>query len=388
MFRISTFFRSHLHRYSTVIQSSGDQQQQPIINYLTSSLKFSKQDAITLSSKGNLTHLKSTLNSDLILQTLKNYGLTLTQIKQLIFSVPKILTCKAGKTLEPKLKVFQELGLSGSDLVVLIRRNPDVFGFGLHTRIIPGVNLLKGYLGDDQNVVEFITKSRWLYCTNYSMKRLSTNMQMLKGIGLSNERIVRFMLSNPESSMVNTKLLVDRLKFVEEKLGVSPRVGSFVHALSVALYVSDVEVEGKMKVFRSFGWSDSDIALLFRHQPYCLNKSEGNIREKLEFLMKDLGYTPAYLIRCHTFFTFSLSKRVVPRNKMLMFLKEKGLVGDKPMLITLASYPELKFLDYLRGFEGDAPGLCEMYMDSDSRRWILNVIIGVEYDELFKHLGT
>ncbi|KAF5770362.1 putative transcription regulator mTERF family [Helianthus annuus] len=144
---------------------------------------------MTFSSKGNLTHLKSTLNSDLILQTLKNYGVTLTQIKQIIFSVPKILTCKADKTLEPKLKVFQKLGLSGSDLAVLIRRNPDMFEFGLHTRIIPGVNLLKGYLGDYQNAVEFINKSRWLYCTHYSMKRLFTNMQMLKGIGLSNERI-------------------------------------------------------------------------------------------------------------------------------------------------------------------------------------------------------
>ncbi|KAF5761909.1 putative BTB/POZ domain, BTB/Kelch-associated [Helianthus annuus] len=60
-------------------------------------------------------------------------------------------------------------------------------------------------------------------------------------------------------------------------------VPSFIHASNVALYVTYVEVEEKVKLFRSFWWSDSDIGLLFRLQPYCFNKSEGDIRIQLEF---------------------------------------------------------------------------------------------------------
>lgn len=333
-----------------------------MVNYLIDSLRFTKQDAVSLSSKGNLTHLKSTINSDLVLNLLKNYGLNLTQIQEIVSSVPKILTCKANKTIEPKIRVFHELGLSGSDLVSLIKRNPEIFGFGLHTRIMPGVDLLRKILGSDENVIKAINKSRWLCFTNYSMKRLSTNVSALQNFGLLNDRIVKFMVSNPEKLMVNPKLLESKLIYVEEKLGISRDLPSFIHAVSVALYCTDSDVEKKMQIFRRFGWSDSDIALLFRNQPYCLNKSDGNLVEKLEYFMKDLGYTPLYLISCNTFFTFSLHKRVIPRNRMLNILKGKMLVNEKPNLITIVSWSELKFLEFLRSFEDDVPGLCETYM--------------------------
>ncbi|KAK1441635.1 hypothetical protein QVD17_07682 [Tagetes erecta] len=369
MLRMSTLFRSHGARYSSTVASiSGDRKHHHlIVDYLINSLRFSEQDAITLSSKGNLTHLKSTINSDSVLHSLQTYGLNTTQIRQIVSSAPKILTCKADKTLQPKLRAFQQLGLSASDLVNLVRRNPDMFGFGLHTRIIPGLNLLKTLLGNDQNVVQFINKSRWLNCTNYLMKRLSTNVSLLQKLGLSNDRIVMFMLSNPKNVMPNPKLLQSRMDFVENKLGVSHDSRTFIHALCVALYITDEEVEKKIEIFTSFGWSRSDITLLFKNQPYCLNKSDDNIREKLVFYMKDLGYTPSYLIRCHSFFTFSLNKRVIPRNKMLKILKENKLVNDKPSLITVASRSELKFLEFLRGFEDDIPGLCDIYMDSVNR---------------------
>ncbi|KVI07226.1 Mitochodrial transcription termination factor-related protein [Cynara cardunculus var. scolymus] len=198
-------------------------------------------------------------------------------------------------------------------------------------------------------------------------KRLSTNVSLLRNFGLVNERITMFVLSNPEKVMVNPELLETRLNYVEDKLGISRESPSFIHALSVVLWLTDSEMEQKMQIFRSFGWSDSDIALLFRHQPYCLNKSEANIRDKLKFYMKDLGYTPSYLISCASFFTFSLDKRVIPRNMMLKILKEKKLVNDKPSLITIASYTESKFLEFLRGFEDEIPSFREIYLDSVKR---------------------
>lgn len=331
------------------------------------SLRFSKQDAISVSSKAKVTHLKSTVNSDLVVNIFKTYGLDLSQIRQIVSSVPKILTCKANKTLEPKIRVFQELGLPGSDLATLLRKNPEIFAFGLHTRIMPGLQLLRKLLGSDENVIEVMNKSRWLYFTNSSMKRLSTNVSLLQNFGLLNERIIMFILSNPEKLMVNPELLESRLDYVEDKLGISRESSAFIHALSVVLWCTDSEIEKKMQIFRSFGWSDSDIALLFRHQPYCLNKSETNIRDKLKFYMKDLGYTPSYLLSCASFFTFSLDKRVIPRNMMLKILKEKKLVNDKPSLITIASYTESKFLEFLRGFEDEIPSFREVYLDTVRR---------------------
>ncbi|KAL4557670.1 hypothetical protein LXL04_035856 [Taraxacum kok-saghyz] len=370
MFRFSAFFRLHAFRYSslsTIHETTADRKPLLMVDYLIDSLQFSKKDAVAVSSKGKLTNLRSPINSDLVLNIFKNYGLNISQIRQIIASAPKILTCKANKTLEPKLKAFQELGLSGSDLVSLIKKNPEIFGYGLHTRIMPGLDLLRKLLGSDEKVIEVINKSRWLYVTTSSMKRLSTNIALLQKFGLSNERIVKFMLGNPEKLMADPKLLKSRLTYAEQKLGISPQLPGFIHAVSVVLWSSDSEVEKKMQIFKGFGWSDSEISLLFRNQPYVLNKSEGNIREKLEFFMKDLGFTPTYLLSCNTFFTLSLRKRVKPRNMMLKILKEKKLVKDKISLITFATYSELRFLEFLRGFEDDVPGICVTYIDSVGR---------------------
>ncbi|KAJ9546274.1 hypothetical protein OSB04_025981 [Centaurea solstitialis] len=350
MFRFTIFFRSHGFRYST-LSSTIDANRKPnlLIDYLMDSLQFSKQDAIAISTK--LRYLTS--NPPLI------------PISQIVSSVPKILTCKPNKTLEPKIRVFQELGLSGSDLATLIRRNPEILYFGLHTSIIPGLQLLRNIFGNDEKVTKFINNSRRLSFTINFMGRISTNVSLLQDFGLLNDRIVMFILVNPDRVLVNPELLENRLSYVEENLGISRESSAFIHAVGAVLWHSDSEIEKKRQMFRSFGWSDSDIALLFMNQPYCLTMSEANMRNKLNFYMKDLGYTPSYLMTRHSFFTYSLDKRVIPRNTMLKILREKKLVSsDKPSLISIATYTESKFLEFLRGFEDDLPCLRKIYLDS------------------------
>ncbi|KAJ9546272.1 hypothetical protein OSB04_025979 [Centaurea solstitialis] len=371
MFRFSIFFRSHGFRYST-LSSTIDANRNPhllLVDYLMDSLQFSKKDAISISTKSKVTHLKSTINSDLVLNIFKTYGLDLPQIRQIVSSVPKILTCKPNKTLEPKIRVFHELGLSGSDLVTFIQNNPHIMWSGLGTKIMPCLQLLRQILGSDEIVIQVMNnRTRRLFFTNNFMERLSTNVLLLQNFGLLNERIVMFVLNNPNKLIVDPTLLESKLSYVEEKLGISRESPIFIHALSAVLWYTDSEIERKMQNFRSFGWSDSDIALLFMSQPYCLTMSEANMRNKLNFYMKDLGYTPSYLMSCNSFFTYSLDKRVIPRNTMLKILREKKLVSsDKPSLITIASYKESRFLEFLRGFEDDVPCLREIYLDTVKR---------------------
>ncbi|KAJ9546277.1 hypothetical protein OSB04_025984 [Centaurea solstitialis] len=370
MFRFSIFLQSHGYRYS-ILSSTIDEaiaNRKPhllLMDYLMDSLQFSKQDAISISTKSKVTRLKSTINSDLVVNIFKTYGLNLSQIRQIVSSVPKILTCKPNKTLEPKIRVFQELGLSGSDLFSFLRKNPQILWSDLHTKIMPCLQLLRELLGSDEKAIQVMNRSRWLYFSNSCMERLSKNVSLLQDFGLLNERIAVFVINNPNMLTVDPSLLESRLSYVQEKLGISRESPAFIYALNAVLWLTDSEIEKKRQIFRSFGWSESDIGLLFRCQPNCLSRSEANIRDKLNFYMKDLGYTPLYLMSCTSFFTLSLDKRVKPRNTMLKILKEKKLVSnDKPSLITIANYTESKFLEFLRGFEDDVPSLCKTYLDS------------------------
>lgn len=124
------------------------------------------------------------------------------------------------------------------------------------------------------------------------------------------------------------ELVESKLHYVEEKLGISRHLPIFIHGFFAVMYRSDEEIENVIRVFRSFGWSDEQISTLIRSQPHCLCRSEDHIVDKLNFFMKELDYSPFYLMGCTSFWTLSLGKRMKPRNEAFKILKEKELVKD------------------------------------------------------------
>lgn len=360
--------KSHFQSSITSLSSSSSLKVTPIsspesiADYLINSLGFHEDEAIAVSSQ--VRRLKSTESSDLVVKVFKDYGLDDTQVRNIVSIVPRILTIKPNKTLEPKLRVFRELGLSAPDLVTLVRRNRFIFWKGLHTQIIPTVDYLRTLLGCDEKVVELINRSKWMLLANTTITRISENIRLLKKYGLSDEKILSFLIRDPQRMKLAPELFESKLQYVENKLGISRSLPIFIHGLYAVMYSSELEIENNIQVFRSFGWSDYEIFTLIRSQPYFLDRSEAYIRDKLKFFMKDLNYTPSYLMRCTFFWTLSLEKRLKPRNEVFKILKERELVKDTPSFVTTVKYSEPKFLDFLKRFESHIPSLCETYKNS------------------------
>ncbi|KAI3757423.1 hypothetical protein L6452_04960 [Arctium lappa] len=332
-----------------------------IVDYLINSLGFHEHEAIAVSSK--VPHV-STTNSNSVINLFKNYGLNNIQIRNIISASPGILTLKPTKTLEPKLRIFRELGLPVPDLVKLIKRDTFIFRKGLHTQIIPTVDYLRKLLGCDEKVVEMINRSKWVLLPSKTLTRISENISLLQKYGLCDQKILKFLVTNPQYMKQAPDLVETKLQYLEGKLGISRCSSNFIHGLGAALYRSESDIEKNIQIFHDFGWSDLEIGTLFRAQPYCLNKSEAYISDKLNFFMKELEYTPCYLMGRTSFWTLSLEKRIKPRNEVLKILKEKEVVKDTPSLATILNYSELKFLGFLQSFESQIPGLCETYKNS------------------------
>ncbi|KAJ8531031.1 hypothetical protein K7X08_025762 [Anisodus acutangulus] len=135
--------------------------------FLVNSLGYSKEKATSASTM--VTFLKPGNNKpDLVLNFFKQIGLDKTQIKLLISPAPRLLFADVSKTLEPKIKVLQEFGLSGSDLVRVISRS----GTFLRTdrAMAPNISLLQN-LGCSSLDIEklvlrnpriFLQKPEWL----------------------------------------------------------------------------------------------------------------------------------------------------------------------------------------------------------------------------------
>lgn len=333
-----------------------------MVDYLINSLGLSRAEAITASTK--VTHLKSIERPDLVLDLFKQCGLDKTQIREIVSSVPKLLLCNVDKTLKPKLRVLQELGISGPDLVKIISSNHSLCSRGLNTQILPSIDYLREVLGSDEKVIKALKKSKWLLSFNVP-KRFPPNLLLLQKSGFSNEKLEKFIMQNPRYLLQKPEWLEDIIRRVETELGISKNSAMFFHGIHSLASVSKSTIEKKSEIFRSFGWSDSDIITMARNLPFSLSLSEDKIRKGLNFFMKELGYEPAYLASHPKILSYSLQKRVMPRHEVLKILKEKMLLKKKLSLYTAVSYSELSFVkEFVLCHKDEIPDLYEIYTNN------------------------
>uniref|UniRef100_A0A803LJZ9 Reverse transcriptase zinc-binding domain-containing protein n=1 Tax=Chenopodium quinoa TaxID=63459 RepID=A0A803LJZ9_CHEQI len=250
----------------------------------------------------------------------KQIGFEQPQIKKVVAHEPRILCSNADKTLKPKIKLLQDLGFSGADLVHAILANPLL----LIRLSGPAIDAIRVVVGSDYNVAKILKRSNWLSFAN-AANYLIPNVKLLQAYGISNDKIAKFMLQQPRVLVRKTDIFRDLLIKVEDKFGIPRDSPRFLPGVYLACYKEE-SVKGKCDIFKSYGWTHSDVLRLIGKNPYCLGYSEAMITKKLEFLTKVLGYKPAFLASHYNLMAYGLEKRLLPRHKLLLFLKEKALV--------------------------------------------------------------
>ncbi|OIT30461.1 transcription termination factor mterf5, chloroplastic, partial [Nicotiana attenuata] len=301
-----------------------------LIKYLVDSLGFSRKEAISTSSK--LTPQKTIKNPDLLLNFLIQTGFDETQIKKLVFRAPRLLYRDVSRTLIPKRQCLVDLGLSGSDLVSVIAKDPNIFERSFDTHLRPTIGCLRRILGSDEDVVKAIKRAVWLlsFGTHHIME---TNVLLLRNYGFSDLMIKKFVLRNPNSITQKSEWFKDLLHRVEKDFQVTPDSATFLHGFralaSQKKSTLEKKIGWKIAMFKSFGWSDDEILELFRKLPLCIALSEVRIEKALNLYMKELSFEPSYLASRPAFLAYSLEKRVIPRMQVLKILDEKKLERRK-----------------------------------------------------------
>ncbi|TMW95543.1 hypothetical protein EJD97_008679 [Solanum chilense] len=332
-----------------------------LVDLLVDSLGFSKEEAVTTSSK--VIRLKPSKNPQFVVDFFQKNDFDNTQIKNIVSKSPKVLFSNVDKTLKPKLEILQEIGLSGTDLYKFIIENDLFFSKGLDTFIRPSLDYLRNLLGSDENVVKIIKKSSWLLRCHVT-KTIAPNVLLLHDVGLSDEKIRKFILQNPKRITRNLGCLKDVIHRVEKDLGIPRESRTFFNGIAAIVSFRQSTLAKKIDVYKSFGWSDEHIRTMTRNYPSCLSSSEVRICKQLTFLMNEVGCTSEYLASHSRLFTHSLEKRVIPRYRVLKILNEKHLkkgVG----LFTAVSMTPSKFMEViLLPYKDRIPIAYEAYMKS------------------------
>lgn len=107
----------------------------------------------------------------------------------------------------------------------------------------------------------------------------------------------------------------------------------FIWILDMLHGVSRENFETQVKLMNTFGWSDSEFTTAI-----------DVLQRKMEFLTKDVGFTPSDVVNHPKILVLSLEKRLTPRFHALELLKSEGLWTSRDNLPAFFLSPGPNFL--------------------------------------------
>ncbi|KAH9615656.1 hypothetical protein KSS87_013496 [Heliosperma pusillum] len=332
---------------TTTTSSSSTSTHHCFADYLVDTLGFSHQQALSVSTKlskrkkVNDSHFLD--NATSVVNLFKIHGFDETHLRKIVSKEPGLLNSNAESTLIPKFNFFKEQGFSGSDLIRVNSKNPSILRYGVDSSILPAFRILRQVMGCHSYVITVFSKPRARYIFT-SVKNLLPNVALLRSYGIPIELIRKHLLMKPGSYIHNPRVFKDVTMRVEDKLGITRDSMMFLYGIELICGFSEENLLSKCRIFKSFGWTQSEIQTFMTKNLSCFKLSEQHIQKKLDFLMNELQLKPAYLTSRTSFFTLSLEKRVVARHKLMLILKEKGLLNEKVSFYTAIKLSEPSFL--------------------------------------------
>lgn len=136
----------------------------------------------------------------------------------------------------------------------------------------------------------------------------------------------------------------------------------FVHAIRCLSCMNSDTLNGRFKVFRMFGFSEDELASMFRKSPYTFGLSEGVLRYKIDFFLRDLKLNKSVLVQHPVLLAYDIEERILPRYKVFEMLKSKRLLKEGFTFSSLVFPTNQQFLEkYILRFENDAEELLSAY---------------------------
>lgn len=310
-------------------------------DYLINSLGFAKQEALSAAKKGRCSNFFRN-DPDSVVNFLKELGLNKTQIKSIVSCCPNLLLADVDKTLQPKIKVLQDIGLSGSDLIKVLTSFKSLLSYSLKS-ILPSIEYLRNLLRSNELVVKAILRYSSLLHKSIPGK-LAANVSYLEKMGISEKNLTTILTRHPRILLRGPQYLEKLVEMMENEYKMTRDSKMVYHGIIVLCTNSEAAIDKKFNIFRSFGWSEENIRMMFRTTPYVVGFSEARLQKVLDFFMIEIGCRIDYLARHPVLFNLSLDKRVKPRLKVIKYLLEKRLINVKPKLWYALSITESRFL--------------------------------------------
>ncbi|XP_020414035.1 transcription termination factor MTERF6, chloroplastic/mitochondrial [Prunus persica] len=326
------------------------------VTYLINTCGLSPEGAISACKR---VELKSPERADSVLELLRNYGASQTQISKLIRSHPKLLSADPEKTLLPKLEFFSSLEISKVDLIKTLTFNPQLLAASLRNRILPTYNFLRSMLSE-KNVVAVLKRNSWIFLESHR-KHVVPNIGLLRESGMPQPCISLLLAHCTPSLMVNPEKFGQLVGEVKE-MGFNLEKSTSVNALCALCGKNKLVLNRSREVLKTWGWSEDDFLSAFRKNPLSMIVSEKKLMQAMDLLVNKMGWSSGMIAKYPVVLGLSIEKRLIPRCSVVKVLLSKGFINGNLNLGSLLKPAEKQFLEsFVNGYLGKVPELLSVY---------------------------
>ncbi|XP_042496544.1 transcription termination factor MTERF5, chloroplastic-like [Macadamia integrifolia] len=325
-----------------------------IVDYLIEAFGLSKTQALSASKRRMGT--KDSKKPESVVHFLRELGFSEGHVRDAVRVSPSLLFADIEKTLKPKLQLFQEIGLTGSDLGRFISKNASIFNVSLDRRLIPCMEILKKIFsldGRHRGLILVLQRCKWVL-TEDPEARLLPNISLLESHGIVGSQLSALFRRQPALFLKRESAVRELVRRVVE-MGVSADSRMFVYALHIISCMSPETLRRKFEFFQGFGFSQEECMTMFKKQPPLFGCSEEKLKFGIEVFMNAIGVEKTVLVQRPMCLMYSVEKRVIPRYRVIELLKSKRLLKKVPIFLHVVELPEKKFVDrFISRFKDDA----------------------------------
>lgn len=309
-----------------------------VYDFLVHKHHFSPESASQVATI--VARLKHPERSDSVLAFLKESGFSHSQLERTLMCVPKLLSGSLDENIKPKIKAFQDFGISADEAARIIANDPYILTRSLRNKLIPGLTVLKNLFGSIRSA-QILKVSGWFLFSKLD-DSLVPNFELLKKYGVSMDHIFWVMNAYPRFLLRKPKKMKTYLDKVDE-MGIRRDSKLFLVAANLINSYTDKNWDLKLGDFREMGFSDNDIVAAFRASPTVFGLSKERINKSIKVLLKGGKYNMSCIVGFPVCLTYSVEKRLTPRMQVLESLEGRNLIQSWPSLSTFCTMTNKKF---------------------------------------------
>ncbi|KAF0894696.1 hypothetical protein E2562_001987 [Oryza meyeriana var. granulata] len=390
----SSSFSLHLYRclFSTAARSATTTPFS-VEEYLVATCGLTGAQALKASK--NISHLKSASNLDAVLALLSGVGLSRADLAAIVAAHPQLLCVRADNIARRIDSLRDRVGLSDPQicsfllaggarglrscdmasrlefwipflgsfevLLEIVKGSYRILTADIEKVIKPNIALLQECGFSVCDVVKVSRYNKMLLTMN--PKQVETSVQRADKLGIRRSSSL-FKYAVGTTCRISEGKATARMKFLSITLGCSKeKIRDIVSKIPATLACSEENLCSKIELLTStLGCSREEICAAICMKPQILGLSEENLRQKINFMITEVGLEPKYIVERPLLLTYSLEKRIVPRHSVTKILQTMGSMKEFVSFLQLLAYSDEDFhARYIDPYRHAAPALMDSY---------------------------